>query len=1250
MRLTGLLSLVRSEPSIAALSQRLNAPTLRLTLGVPDAAKPALLAALLDRAEAPALIVTPRPDRAAQMQEELQLYLSEPERALLFPELDTIPYERVSPDAEAAEARLRVLDRLSHSAGAAPIVVTSGMALAQRTLAPRAEREDRIMLEPGTRVTLAGLLERLQALGYETVSLVEAPGQVSRRGGILDIFPPAADLPLRVEFLGNTVESLRTFNPGTQRTTAPAQRAEIGPAREAAADLAAVQALLDGLDAANLPEESRARFEEEAERLRAGDLGAGGGFYLPFLTPGSLLEHFPPGALVVVDEFADAAHAIDELEAQATEVRADLESRGQIPLGLSLPHAPRAQVVAELTARPRLLDLHRWATPELTADGAASAENASEVIAPPFSPPGGYGGRLRVAMHDVLAIAGRGERAVVTSQQSARLGELFAGEGLKGVAAEELSEPPAPGAFVLLHGSVGNGWVLDLPAGRLHLITDAELFGFTKQRRPQRIRAIDREAFLADLAPGDFVVHVEHGIAVFQGLVRRLVDGVEREYLELRYAESDRLFVPTDQVDRISRYVGPSDRTPSLSRLGTMDWARTKDRVRRAVTDLANDLLQLYAQREVSEGHAFSPDQPWQQELEASFPYVETPDQLRAIHEVKTDMESPRPMDRVIVGDVGYGKTEVALRAAFKAVLDGFQVAVLVPTTVLAQQHGQTFRERLSGFPTRVEVLSRFRSEKEQKEVLAAAAAGEVDIVIGTHRILQKDVVFKNLGLVIIDEEQRFGVAHKERLKQMRQQVDVLTLSATPIPRTLQMSLSGIRDMSAMTNAPQDRLPIKTYVAEFDERLVREAILRELDRGGQVYFVHDRVHNIERLTADLRRIVPEAEIAIGHGQMPEEQLAQVMIDFQRGQYDVLVCTTIIESGLDIPSVNTIIINHADRFGLSQLYQLRGRVGRGANRAYAYLLYERNHALSETAQKRLQTIFEATELGAGFQIALRDLEIRGAGNLLGAEQSGHVGAVGFDLYSRMLADAVTRLRAVARGEPPPAPSTAQAAVQLDLPLTAYIPESYVADLNVRLALYQRLGQVGSPEEAQAAYEECVDRFGPPPPAVRGLLYALALKGLAREAEIVSITLEDGEFVLRSGGPLNRRAELLRAGLAGVQVGTAQARVLSGPGWPARLYAVAAIAAGRVERELPSYAAQIEAVAAQVRPEPAQAAPAQPGGTEREPPWQRPAPFLRAARPNGSAPPSDAESDRRGFGRGVGRGGWRRGPGRPRGRGT
>ncbi|HEY8173081.1 MAG TPA: transcription-repair coupling factor, partial [Dehalococcoidia bacterium] len=583
-------------------------------------------------------------------------------------------------------------------------------------------------------------------------------------------------------------------------------------------------------------------------------------------------------------------------------------------------------------------------------------------------------------------------------------------------------------------------------------------------------------------------------------------DGQEREFLELQYADGDRLFVPTEQVDRVSRYIGPGEHRPSLTRLGSQEWPRAKARVRRAVQQLAGDLLQLYAAREVAQGHAFPPDSAWQAELEASFPYVETADQVAVIHDVKHDMEESRPMDRLVCGDVGYGKTEIAVRAAFKAVMDGTQVAVLVPTTVLAQQHFNTFRQRLAGFPVRVEMLSRFRSDRDQRRIVAEAAAGIVDVVIGTHRLLQRDVSFKNLGLVIIDEEQRFGVAHKERLKEMRREVDVLTLTATPIPRTLNMALTGIRDMSTIETPPEERLPIKTYVTEMDDHLVREAITREMERGGQIYFVHNRVHNIELTAKKLREVVPEASILIGHGQMPEDLLEQVMLDFTEGKADVLVCTTIIESGLDIPNVNTIIINNADRFGLAQLYQLRGRVGRGAARAYAYLLYEKHRALSEVAQRRLQAIFEATELGAGFQIALRDLEIRGAGNLLGAEQSGQIGAVGFDLYVRLLADAVEGLKALARGEPPP-PSSMQPPLTIDLPLAAYIPESYVGDLNLRLALYQRMAAAEASDAPEDLERELNDRFGPPPPPVRNLLYIVRVRVLAKRAGATSIAREE-----------------------------------------------------------------------------------------------------------------------------------------------
>jgi transcription-repair coupling factor (superfamily II helicase) len=579
----------------------------------------------------------------------------------------------------------------------------------------------------------------------------------------------------------------------------------------------------------------------------------------------------------------------------------------------------------------------------------------------------------------------------------------------------------------------------------------------------------------------------------------------------LRYAAGDILYVPTDQIDRVSRYVGTGDRPPVLSRLGTQEWVRTRQKAKEAAELLARDLLILYAAREVVSGFAFSRDTLWQQEMEAAFPYVETPDQLEAQQEVKEDMEKSRPMDRLVCGDVGYGKTEVAIRAAFKSVMDSRQVAVLVPTTVLAQQHFATFSERLNAFPMKVEVLSRFRSERDQRAVIVGLADGTVDICIGTHRLLQKDVVFKNLGLLVIDEEQRFGVNHKEHFKKLRREVDVLTLSATPIPRTLHMSLVGVRDMSTMETPPEARLPVKTYVAEYNDYLVREAILRELERNGQVFFLHNRVQSIAMVADRLRELVPEAFIAIGHGQMPEERLEQVMTDFAAGKIDVLVCTTIIESGLDMPNANTLIVNKADKFGLTQLYQLRGRVGRGANLAYAYFLYDKGQRLSPVAHERLRTIYEATELGAGFGIAMKDLEIRGAGTLLGHRQSGHITAVGFSLYTRLLAEAVEEQKAILAGKPKPPPRVPSPAI--DLPLDAFIPESYVPDVDTRLELYRALADVDAGARLDDFRKEYADRFGALPPEVENLLYAVKVKGLAAKAGVESISTEEGYIILR-----------------------------------------------------------------------------------------------------------------------------------------
>ncbi|MEK7806313.1 MAG: transcription-repair coupling factor, partial [Chloroflexota bacterium] len=676
-----------------------------------------------------------------------------------------------------------------------------------------------------------------------------------------------------------------------------------------------------------------------------------------------------------------------------------------------------------------------------------------------------------------------------------------------------------------------------------------ELFGTVKERRYRRGRPRESgtEVILADLVPGSYVVHVDHGVARFAGTSRIGEGDEEKEYLVLEYAEQDKLYVPTDHLDRVSAYRGSQDHPPALTRLSTAEWSRIKERVKGATRELARELLQLHAAREVAQGHEFGPDTVWQQELEDSFPYEETPDQAHAISEVKADMERTKPMDRLICGDVGYGKTEVALRAAFKSVSDGMQVGLLVPTTVLAQQHYATFAERLSPFPIRVEVLSRFRTPKEQREVIEGLKDGAVDIVIGTHRLLQKDVQFKNLGLAVVDEEQRFGVNHKERLKQLRREVDVLTLSATPIPRTLNLALSGIRDLSTMDTPPEARLPVKTFVAEYSEEVIKEAILRELERSGQVFFLHNRVKTIQQTAADLRALVPQARILVGHGQMPETELEDVMLAFSDGEADVLVCTTIIESGLDMPNVNTLIVDRADRFGLSQLYQLRGRVGRGEHRAYAYLLVPRGRRITEAAEQRIQAILEASDLGSGFRIAMRDLEIRGAGNLLGAAQSGHIHEVGLDLYSQLLQEAVRELAeqqaegpVLIGGEPDsPAGPSANGLPRLNLPVPGRIPESYIGHLPTRLSVYQRVARITDRREVPRLQEELRDRFGPLPQEAESLLLLADLRALAGSIGVESIAYTKEALVLTLRAPVGgARAPLQQALGPSANVGNQQ----------------------------------------------------------------------------------------------------------------
>ncbi|MBI2767554.1 MAG: transcription-repair coupling factor [Chloroflexi bacterium] len=1090
-------------------------------LGLPEPARAPVAAAIAASAPGPTLVLVATPARAGSLAEELALFVSGLALARL-PERERLPYEFTRDDPAVGIDRARALSALRGSEPA--LVVASWAAFTEYCAGPEVEAGG-IDLAAGGVMAPGTLMATLEGVGYEVTHIAERPGTVSRRGGIIDVFPAAGDSSYRLEFFGNDIESIRLLDIATQRSVRRLETLHLPPAstgtreaREAAAAL--LRELTADTDAAEA-------IVEQLELLAGGSRSDFEGFFEPLLYRTTALDHLAANATVILDDPEEGRTAARSLVEHQQRTREELESRLQVPQGLPSLNCDPDTVAAAIFERPGVIHLQRFGSEEF------GARRLPMKAAPSF------GGKLRPLVLQAAQWAREGKAVVVASQQALRLAELMDAEGVRTDLRRVLSSEPAAGTILLVPTAVGGGLVLD---ERLVLITDAEIFGFRKRRRPTRTRQGVRDDIVSSLEVGDYLVHADHGIARYGGLTRRVVEGVEREYLELQYADEDRLYVPADQLDAVTRYIGPADNPPSLTRLGSQDWARARRRVKAAVLEMAQELLELYARREMAPGHAFGPDGPWQMEMEAAFPFVETADQLEAIAEVKEDMERARPMDRLICGDVGYGKTEVAVRAAFKAVSDGRQVAVLVPTTVLAEQHGATFRERTAGFPVHVEVLSRFRSEAEQRAIVKGIATGDVDIVVGTHRVISSDVSFKDLGLVVIDEEQRFGVSHKERLKQMRAEVDMLTLSATPIPRTLQMSLAGIRDMSTIMSPPEERLPIRTYVMQWDDEIIREAIDREIQRGGQVYFVHNRVQNIERIVSRLRELVPEATITVGHGQMPEERLERVMMEFGAGDHDILVCTTIIESGLDIPNANTIIINNADRFGLAQLYQLRGRVGRAANRAFAYLVYEKDRSINEHAQKRLEAVFEASELGAGFQIALRDLEIRGAGNVLGAEQSGHIGAVGFDMYSKLLSEAVNALKqARPGGDKLPAPLAPPPSV--DLPLSAHIPEQFVDDIHARLALYQRIAQIESVEGVAAMQAELKDRFGEVPPVVENLLYVSLVKSIARRARVESIKTDEHMFHLRvRGGTTNAlRAAVDATGIPGILIGPHQVRL-------------------------------------------------------------------------------------------------------------
>jgi transcription-repair coupling factor (superfamily II helicase) len=1127
MKLTGLLSAALTDPALARVRDRARAGGVAadgLDLTAPPALRPFVVAAVASEGEGagrPVLAVTATTREADDLAEALGSLLPA-DQVAVFHAWETLPHERLSPRSDTVGRRLAVLRQLAHPEGSpVRVVVAPVRSVLQPQLRGLGDLEP-VELRKGGEAELEGVARRLSDMAYARVDLVTKRGEFAVRGGILDVFPPTDEHPSRVEFWGDEIEEIRTFAVADQRTIEAVDQMWAPPCRELlltpevrrkAAELAEEHPeLIEILDklAEGIPVEGMESLtpvllgpdsletllhcmpvqthvllcDPERIRTRAHDLVRTSEEFLEASWAAAAV-----GGKAPIDLGAAAFKTLADVRSTATDLGMPWWSLAPFGLDAAEPAAPEAAPWED--PLPEVM-----VTPDLGETIALAAQ------AVPL-----YHGETARVVDDLKRWSGDGWAVALIFEghgPAQRAVEVLHDAGMGAALVETVDKPPAAGQLVVACGALNHGFVDE--ASRLAVITGNDITGgrgaSTRDMRkmPSRRRnTIDP----LELRAGDHVVHEQHGIGRYVELVQRTVNGASREYLVIEYAASkrgqpgDRLFVPTDQLDQLSRYVGGEN--PALHKMGGSEWQKAKARARKAVKEIAAQLIQLYAARKASKGHAFGPDTPWQRELEDAFPYTETPDQLAAIEEVKQDMEQPTPMDRLICGDVGYGKTEIAVRAAFKAVQDGKQVAVLVPTTLLAQQHYNTFSERMGQFPLEIRQLSRFQTPKETEQTLAKAADGSADIVIGTHRLLQTSTRFKQLGMVIVDEEQRFGVEHKEYLKQLRTAVDVLTMSATPIPRTLEMAITGIREMSTIATPPEERHPVLTFVGAHDDKQVAAAIHRELLRDGQVFYLHNRVESIDRAARRIRELVPEARVAVAHGQMGEDALEKVMVGFWEKECDVLVCTTIVESGIDIPNANTLIVERADLLGLAQLHQIRGRVGRGRERAYAYFLYPREKPLTEHAHERLATIAQHTELGAGMYVAMKDLEIRGAGNLLGGEQSGHIEGVGFDLYVRMVGEAVQQFK----GE---RPAEDEPDVKIDLPVDAHLPHDYIGVERLRLEMYRKLASARSEAELKEAVAEMRDRYGEPPEQVANLLAVARFRLLARAYGLTDVSVQ------------------------------------------------------------------------------------------------------------------------------------------------
>ncbi|WP_078543201.1 transcription-repair coupling factor [Litchfieldia alkalitelluris] len=1079
----------------------------QLVAGLSGSARTVLIASLYKETKRPLLVVTHNLFQAQKLYEDLTTLVSD-EEVFLYPVNEVIGSEIGIASPELKGQRMEALNYWTTSERGIVIAPISGM---KRYLPSKKQwLQSQLELKVGADIELDEFIEKLISMGYERSSMVATPGEFSIRGGIIDIYPLTEENPLRIELFDTEIDSIRTFSLEDQRSQGKISSILIGPATEILLDQSQIQNGIELLEAGLSKSLKKIKNESSKELLVENIshelelLNNGQQFQqmfkyvsLFYKQPASLLDYLPVNGAIILDEISRVFETSDTLEKEEAEWYTNLLEEGEVIQGLTFSHD--LSNLIQKSKRPFVyFSLFLRHVPHT---------NPQNILNLSCKQMQNFHGQMNVLSTEIDRWKKGNHAIVLLGSNEERVKKIEA--VLEDYEINAVTVGPdtqlTHGKVHVMLGDLNDGF--ELPLQKLAVITEEELFKkrLKKSKRKQKLSNAERIKSYSELSVGDYVVHVNHGIGKYLGIETLEINGVHKDYLNIRYQGSDQLYVPVEQIDQVQKYVGSEGKEPKIYKLGGSDWKRVKRKVESSVKDIADDLIKLYAEREASRGYAFSPDGDMQREFESAFAYQETDDQIRSIHEIKQDMENERPMDRLLCGDVGYGKTEVAIRAAFKAIMDGKQVAFLVPTTILAQQHYETIRERFQDFPISIGLLSRFRSRKQQNEVIKGLATSTVDIVVGTHRLLSKDITYRDLGLLIIDEEQRFGVTHKEKIKQLKANIDVLTLTATPIPRTLHMSMLGVRDLSVIETPPENRFPVQTYVVEYNGALVREAIERELARDGQVYFLYNRVEDIERKAEEISMLVPDARVAYAHGKMTENELESVILNFLDGQYDVLVTTTIIETGVDIPNVNTLIVHDADRMGLSQLYQLRGRVGRSNRIAYAYFTHRKDKVLTEVAEKRLQAIKEFTELGSGFKIAMRDLSIRGAGNILGAQQHGFIDSVGFDLYSQMLKEAIEEKRGDGNAEK-------KRNVEIDLELDAYIPDSYLSDGHQKIEMYKRFRTIGSLDDIDELKEEMTDRFGDYPIQVDLLFRISEIKVYAIKEQVDSIKQNKQEVTI------------------------------------------------------------------------------------------------------------------------------------------